>query len=269
MSRDKKGGRDKDGRDKDWKDKDWKDKDWKDWDKKFDFKGQHQGQHQGQAQHQHQDQFAMQGVKQKAESYNKNKNENKNENKNKNENHNENKNKVENKLENKVDNKVENKIDNDIDVDVKVDLDLDGWKPEDNDVLDIDHIMFKDDLDGAFTAVANNVYQDVSGKGNDGAFNVQQINNMVDNDKAYDFNIKDNDFDGDVKAKAYGGDAKVDDVKAEIDESGVIQNVGNASADAALDQNVFSQNITQGANIQFNESAISHVGKDMEDSVLM
>lgn len=202
---------------------------------------------------------------QKTKSENKNKNNNENKNKNKNEN----KNKVDNKVDNKSKNKVENKVDNDVKVKVKVDIGLEGWEPQDNDILDIDDITFKDDLDGAFTAIASKVDQDVSGKGNDGAFNVQQINNMVDNDKAYDLTIKENKLKGGVKAKAKGGDNDIDNVKAKIGETGSISDVANASADAAIDQNVFSQNITQGANIQFNESSISHVGHDMDDSVLL
>lgn len=181
-------------------------------------------------------------------------------------------NKVDNKVENSVENKVETTVDVKVDVEIKADIDLDGHKPSDDDLMDIDDIDLED-MDGLFSAVASNVDQDVDGKGNDAAFNLQQINNLVDNDKLEEASIKAEDDafkdDFEMDAKAFGGFAKVDDVDAKIDDAGSIAETGIASADASINQEAFTQNIVQGANIQFNEINIRNVGDDIEDSVLL
>jgi len=232
-----------------------------------------QGQAQGQAQGQWQ--FALNDNK------NDNDNDNKNENKSTNDSKNDLDNKVDNKLDNhadndlqnKVDNRVnndvknevENKVDTKVNVDVKVDLDLDlnhlaGH--DNNDAIHIDQIK---DIDGS-VVMPDVVNQTLNGDGNQ--FNVQQINNLVDNDHLSHPEVK---FDGSswggdfkIIAHADGGETKIDDVKAEIEGNGTIGAV-TASADAVNTVDAFTQNIVMGANIQFNSMTNEVAGHDLTD----
>jgi hypothetical protein len=241
--------------------------------------GQGQGQLQGQGQAQGQAQFAVQGVYQESE--NKNDNDNKNENDNKVDNNIDNK--LDNKVDNDVENKVENSVDNKVDVEVKVDVDLgiEGLMPSDNDLIDIDDVDLSN-LDGAFIAMTDDVMQDVHGMGNDNAFNIDQVNSLVDNDKIDSATVsygggggggnhgdkfdlwggqKDDAGGFSQWASADGGDAKVDDIKSDIGHDG---NVANAtSADAIINQEAFTQNIVMGANIQFNSIDLTTVGNNL------
>jgi hypothetical protein len=234
--------------------------------------GQLQGQAQGQGQGQYQ--FALSENKNenenKNESENKNDNKNDNDNKNENENKNENKNEVKNELDNKVDNDVDNKIENsvenkvetkvdtDVAVDVKVDLDLDDLGPaQDNDVIDIDWIK---DIDGS-VVMPDAVSQTLTGDGNQ--FNIDQVNNIVDKDFLWSAEVK-NDGKVDWDIKAEGGEAKIDDIKADIDGRGnTMGDVGTATADAIATQEAFTQNIVMGANIQFNSIDMTVAGDDI------
>ena len=173
-------------------------------------------------------------------------------------------NEVKNEVENKVENVVENKVDTDVDVDVKVDLDLDLDAlscPVDNDAIDIDWIK---DIDGS-VVMPDVVTQTLNGNGNQ--FNIDQVNNIVDKDFLWDPDVTFNGKGGDLefKAKAEGGDVKIDDVKAEIGDDGTIGDTVSASADALISQEAFTQNIVMGANIQFNSIDMTVAGNDLMD----
>ena len=170
-----------------------------------------------------------------------------------------------------------------MDVDIDIDLDLDSL-PTDDDLIDIENFNAQDN-EGIVQALANDVWQDVHGAGNDNAFNIQQVNSLVDNDTLDRAEVKydadevdgkmDDKFDdGNIGAGSFiqqafadGGDAKMDDAMAET-EIGNISGTGNATADAIVNQEAFTQNIVQGANIQFNSNEISVVGDDATDAIL-
>jgi hypothetical protein len=67
-----------------------------------------------------------------------------------------------------------------------------------------------------------------------------------------------------IDAKAEGGDVKMDTEIGDIasDNASDIQE----RADAAITQDAFSQNITQGANIQFNSITMNVAAHDLQDS---
>ncbi len=228
------------------------------------LQAQLQGQAQGQGQGQYQ--FAL--------SENKNENENSNESENKNENSNENKNenevdnkvdnkveasvdnKVDNDVENKIENTVENKVDTDVEVDVKVDLDLDEFAtPTDDDVIDIDWIK---DIDES-VIMPDAVSQTLTGNGNQ--FNIDQVNNLVDKDY---LTSPSNSGSATLDIKAEGGEAKIDDVKADIDGNrSSMGDVATSTADAVASQEAFAQSIVMGANIQFNNIEMSVAGGNL------
>ena len=62
-----------------------------------------------------------------------------------------------------------------------------------------------------------------------------------------------------MDAKIEGGESKIDahDIGARADVA--------SSADAAINQSAFDQNITQGANIQFNSITMTVAGHDLND----
>ena len=62
-----------------------------------------------------------------------------------------------------------------------------------------------------------------------------------------------------MEAKIEGGESKI-----EATEIGARANVAS-SADAVINQSAFDQNITQGANIQFNSITIQAAGDDLTD----
>jgi hypothetical protein len=103
-------------------------------------------------------------------------------------------------------------------------------------------------------------------EGNGSQFGVQQVNNLVDNDWTIDPKVTYIGNGGDLKidAKAEGGDVKMDSRIGDIagDTASGIQ----AHADAAITQDTFTQNITQGANIQFNSITMNVAGHDLQDS---
>ena len=67
-----------------------------------------------------------------------------------------------------------------------------------------------------------------------------------------------------IDAKAEDGDVKMDSKIGDIagDTASGIQ----ARADATITQDAFTQNITQGANIQFNSITMNVAGHDLQDS---
>jgi hypothetical protein len=225
--------------------------------KQANLQAQAQGQLQGQAQGQAQ--LAVQSLE--SNSDNDNDNHNNNSNKNYNDVSNDVDNKLDNKVDNDVDNKVENTVDNkvNVDVDIKVDLDLraDGLSSP---VIDLHGI--NDIYDSVI--IPDVVNQNLNG-GNSNAFNIDQVNNLVDNDYLYDPKVSFHGGDLDMHAKAEGGDH----LKVESEIGNIAGNAAsgvNAHADAALTQDAFNQTITQGANIQFNSITMNVAGHDLHDS---
>jgi hypothetical protein len=237
--------------------------------KQANLQAQLQGQGQLQGQAQGQAQLAVQSLDSKSE--NDNDNDNKNSNENKNENENKVENEVDNKLANKVDNDVDNDIDNkisnkventvdnkvnvDVDIDVDLDLQADGLSSP---VIDLSGLK---DIEGSII-MPDHVTQTLTGNGNQ--FNIDQVNNLVDNDYLWDPKVSYDGGDFKMDAKAEGGDVKIDSKIGDI--AGNAASGVNASADAAIDQSAFNQTITQGANIQFNSITMNVAGANLTDS---
>jgi hypothetical protein len=233
--------------------------------KQANLQAQLQGQGQGQAQGQAQ--LAVQSLESESENDNDNDNDNKNENENENENSLENKvendvdsklaNKVDNDVDNEIENKVENTVDNKVNVDVDIDVDLD-LKADglSSPVIDLSYLS---DVKGSII-MPDVVNQKLDGNGNQ--FNIDQVNNLVDNDWArteVSYDGKGGDFKMDAKAE--GGDVDLESTINDVigsNASGV-----TASADAIITQEAFNQTISQGANIQFN--SITLAGNDFQD----
>ena len=221
------------------------------------LQGQGQGQGQGQLQ------FAVQSLDSKSENDNDNKNDNKNSNENENKLDNRVDNDVDNKVDNDIDNKIENTVDNKVNVDVNVDLDLD-LKADglSSPVIDLNHFTTTDSI-----VMPDVVNQTLNGGGNQ--FNIDQVNNLADQD----VNTSTTTYSGggsypgsgfDMDAKIEGGESKIDG--AHMGDA-IGAGAGIAShADAVLNQSAFDQNITQGANIQFNSITMEVAGHDLTDS---
>ena len=229
------------------------------------LQGQGQGQGQGQLQ------FAVQSLDSKSENDNDNDNENDNKNSNENENKIDNKvdnsldndvdNTLDNKIDNSIDNKIENTVDNKVNVEVNVDLDLD---------LKADGLSSPVIELGHFQTYGSVVMPDVVDQkmDNGNQFNIDQVNNLVDND----FNWSSANYDGGAGGSwcepgaSFSMDAKIEGGESKIDagDIGARANVAS-SADAILNQSAFDQNITQGANIQFNSITIQAAHGDVND----
>jgi hypothetical protein len=134
-------------------------------------------------------------------------------------------------------------------------------------VSDLQGIQF---LDGHLTN------QDVTGAGNDTAFNIDQINNMVDNDSitcpSVSYQGGNGGFpdcyngyagsggDFTLKATAYSGEAHTAYNTAQIGYDGSISGAGSATSAATAHADAFSQNISMGANLQINTSTLDVLG---------
>ena len=114
------------------------------------------------------------------------------------------------------------------------------------------------------------VNQTLNGNGNQ--FNIDQVNNLVDNDA----NTSSASYSGGAGGSwcdpgaSFSMEAKIDGGESKIDGAHTGDAVGAAagihsSADAALNQSAFDQNITQGANIQFNSITMEVAGHDLTD----
>jgi hypothetical protein len=243
--------------------------------------GQHQGQGQGQGQAQGQGQGQAQGQGQwqsaalYSDSSNWNANGNLNLNGNANLNANGNLNGNANVNYNHNSNTVEVKVD--------VDVDVDATPQNDNDAIDIDYLAIYD-LDGQLFINPDNVNQNASGDGNDVAFNVDQINNLVDNDGAYatvsnyalvGYGVAGTAGDGadeaegtgiafSMKAEATGGESSIDGVESTVGDAREVSDLADASADAAASNSAFNQNIVMGANLQFNQIDLQIAGETID-----
>jgi hypothetical protein len=110
----------------------------------------------------------------------------------------------------------------------------------------------------------------VDQKMNDGnQFNIDQVNNLVDQDT----NSSSANYHGGnggswcEPGASFSMDAKIEGGTSRIDagDFGDRANVAS-SADAVLNQSAFDQNITLGANIQFNSITIQAAGDNLTDS---
>jgi hypothetical protein len=238
------------------------------------LQAQLQGQGQAQGQGQGQLQFAVQSLDSKSENDNKNDNKNENDNKNSNEVDNKLDNKVDNSLDNKVDNSLDNKVDNNIDnkientvdnkvnvavnVDVDLDLKADGLSSP---VIDLNHFQTYGSV------VMPDVVDQKMGDGNQ--FNIDQVNNLVDNDVNWSSATYNGGNGGSwcEPGASFSMDAKIDGGTSRIDAGDFGDRANVAShADAVLNQSAFDQNITQGANIQFNSISIQAAGDNLTDN---
>jgi hypothetical protein len=140
-------------------------------------------------------------------------------------------------------------------------------------VCDLQGIQF---LDGHLTN------QDVSGAGNDTAFNLDQINNMVDNDcisganvsytggnggNPYDFSdghsygfAGPSGGDFNLTATSHSGNATTSGNVANVGVDGSISGAGSATSAAVAHADAFSQHISMGANLQVNTSTLDVLG---------
>lgn len=136
-----------------------------------------------------------------------------------------------------------------------------------------------DCLQGLQFLNADVVNQDVSGSGNDNAFHVDQINNLVDNDYV---SCPDVSFCGGNGGDGYGyyypgGDAGTFTLTAtatsaaatssgnfaSVGDDGSVSGAGNATSSASAVADAFSQTIVMGANVQFNSMDLNvHGGTD-------
>jgi len=133
-------------------------------------------------------------------------------------------------------------------------------------VCDLQGIQF---LDGHLTN------QDVTGAGNDTAFNIDQINNMVDNDcitcptvsyqggnggSADCWNVAGSGGDFDLSASSHAGNATTNGNTASIGFDGSISGAASATSAAIAHADAFSQHISMGANLQINTSTLDVLG---------
>lgn len=126
------------------------------------------------------------------------------------------------------------------------------------------------DIEGS-VVLAKAVGQDVSGDGDDIAFSLEQVNNLVDQDKLWNPEVKfSSHADDDIKVDdgAIGGSGFVQWATLNAggapasDGSPEISSAAEAAAQAAINQSAFNQNIVMGANIQVNDLSIS-IGDDI------
>ena len=141
---------------------------------------------------------------------------------------------------------------------VDLELDADGLSSP---VIDLGQ------FDAKGSVIMPDVVDQKMGDGNQ--FNIDQVNNLIDND----VNWSSANYNGGAggyccePGASFSMDAKIDggDVDFDSKDIGARSNV-NASADAVLNQSAFDQNITQGANIQFNSITMQVAGHDLDDS---
>ncbi len=159
----------------------------------------------------------------------------------------------------------------DVKVKVDIELDLDEDMLQDNDLIDMKH------MDAIENSVVSPevIYQTVNGGGNN--FNIDQINNLTDNDTLGGASVNFNGGIGgagglggdaasfEMNANAKGGWSGADDNWSQIGENGTTGPTGMSSADAAVSQEAFTQNIVLGANIQFNSIDLKVAGDDIGD----
>ena len=186
---------------------------------------QHQGEHQGQNQGQDQDQESTQDQSQSQDSWNGNVNKNESSSSNDNSNGNTNKSANANANENHNDSTNTNTNTNEstttVDVHVGVDLGLDGFVPDDNDMIDLDlnqasmgdFLVAKGNLHydpGNDIDIGNILNGSLNGAGNDSGQVFTQSNNLYDNDTLNGPSLS-NDSSFSVTGTVSGGSASAGD----------------------------------------------------------
>ena len=99
-------------------------------------------------------------------------------------------------------------------------------------------------------------------------FNIDQVNNLVDNDVNWSSATYNGGGGGawHDPGASFSMDAKIEGGESKIDADNIESRANVASsADAAINQSAFDQNITQGANIQFNSLEIQSAGTTLTD----
>src|SRR5262249_1584602 len=131
-----------------------------------------------------------------------------------------------------------------------------------------------DHNDGIAFSMPDSVDQLVNGDGNNALFNLDQVNNLVDNDHLGSATVS---FSANVEShgdpwhgsatpifsqspSASGGASSADHASA-AGHDGSPASI-TASADAPITQDAFTQSIVMGANIQFNSATFTAVGHD-------
>jgi hypothetical protein len=190
---------------------------------------------------------------------------------NSNSNHNTNANCNTNDLDNKIDNHVSNCVDNTVSTHVNVDVcltvDESGLSSP---VIDLSNLNMAQSFGSLI--MPDVVNQNLTDHSN--AFNIDQVNNLVDNDVSNGASVTFNGGGGgselacdpwhqDSSSPAgFNMDAKIHSGDSSIDGT---SNGAASSADATLNQDAFTQTITQGANIQFNSLTIQAAGDHIQD----
>ncbi len=149
-------------------------------------------------------------------------------------------------------------------MDVKVDLDLsaNGLSSPVIDLHGLDNISNS-------LIMPDVVNQTLTGNGNQ--FNIDQVNNLVDNDQLSGATVTYNGGGSSYDHPAgFSMDAKIDGGESKIDGAHMGDAAGAGAgivshADAALTQDAFTQTITQGANIQFNSITMEVAGANLTD----
>ena len=165
-------------------------------------------------------------------------------------------------------------------VDVKLDLSGTADLGHNGGLINMDNLDLHN-LSGSFFANTDSVTQ--NGTQN---FNLDQINNLVANNTlgsasvGFSADTGSSSSDGygwghdgssasaqpvfSMSADAHGGTAYGSSITGGIDAgpTSPLSNIGTASADTAITQSAFTQNIVMGANIQFNSLTLSNVGHD-------
>jgi hypothetical protein len=180
---------------------------------------------------------------------------------------NHNTNDLDNKIDNHVHSSVDNCVDTHVNVDVSVSVDDCGLSSP---VIDLSNLNMGSSFGSLI--MPDVVNQNLTDHSN--AFNVDQVNNLVDNDSLSGASVTYNGGGGGGElacdpwhqdSGSSGGfnmDAKIHSGDSSIEGS---SNGATSSADATLNQDAFTQTITQGANIQFNSMSIQAAGDHIQD----
>lgn len=165
-------------------------------------------------------------------------------------------NSLSNSLSNTVENHVNSTVDNHVNVSVNVDVDASSLS---HPVIDL-HGLYNIHDSLIMPDVVN---QTLNGGGNQ--FNIDQVNNLVDNDHLHDPSVNFTATGGglDCWGDPIGGgsfsmDAHIHGGTASAGNLGSLDHASSGvNADASVAQSAFNQSITMGANIQFNSQTIT------------
>jgi hypothetical protein len=179
---------------------------------------------------------------------------------------NHNTNDLDNKIDNHVDNCVNTSVDTHVNVDVCLSVDESGLSSP---VIDLSNLNMAQSYGSL--VMPDVVNQNLTDHSN--AFNIDQVNNLIDNDATSGNNVTYNGggagevacdpwHQGSSGSGGFNMDAKIHSGDSSIAGT---SNGATSSADATLNQDAFTQTITQGANIQFNSLSIQAAGDHIQD----